>query len=226
MATERFDCPRKHRTAKGAKRIDDLTAVAAELFLERGFEAVAVDDLITRVGGSRSNVYTYFGGKEGLFEAAMLKVSAEMAEPFERLRTDCSEPERVLSSFGVELVKIALSPRTLAVHRLLTTEGARFPRIAQAMLETSYLKAVGFLASWIESQQSEPHCKFASDVPSLVLAEQFVNMVSSGVKLRAIVGLVHPPLPKKTMGEIVDHAVRTFLYGALTSTSTAARGTK
>lgn len=226
MTTELLASARKHRTAKGAQRIEDLTSVAAALFLERGFEAVAVDDLIARVGGSRSNVYTHFGGKEGLFEAAMLKVSADMSKPIELLRIDGLEPEGVLQSFGIELVQIALSPRTLAVHRLLTTEGVRFPKVAQAMLETSYLKAVGLLANWIESQQRKPYCKFAGDVPAQVLAEQFVSMVSSDVKLRAIVGLVHAPLPKKEAGEIVDRAVRTFLYGALASNSPGARGSK
>lgn len=211
--------PRTHRTTKGAQRVDGLIKAAAELFLERGFEAVAVDELIARVGGSRSNVYKHFGGKEGLFEAAMLKVCAEMAVPFERFRIEDLAPEDVLPSFGSELVKIALSPRTLAVHRLLTTEGARFPRVAQAMLETSYVKAVGILASWIETQQLKPYCRLSGDVPAQVLAEQFISMVSSDVKLRAIVGLVASPLPEKVVDDIVARAVRTFLYGASSTTS-------
>lgn len=223
MTTTVSVSPRKHRTAKGAQRIEDLTSAAAELFLERGFEAVAVDDLIARVGGSRSNVYTHFGGKEGLFEAAMMKVCAEMAEPFDRLNMGDLEPERVLPSFGAEWLKISLSPLTLSVHRLLTTEGARFPKVAQTMLANSYLKTIGLLASWVESQQSKPHAKLSSDVPARALAEQFVSMVSSDVKLRAIVGLVQTPLSEEAIDEIVSRAVRTFLHGASTSKNAGPR---
>ncbi|UBT80458.1 TetR/AcrR family transcriptional regulator [Pseudomonas amygdali] len=216
MTTSLTAAPRKHRTAKGAQRIEDLTSAAAELFLERGFEAVAVDDLISRVGGSRSNVYTHFGGKEGLFEAAMLKVCAEMAEPLERLHIEELDPERVLPSFGSELVKIALSPRTLAVHRMLTTEGGRFPKVAQTMLQSSYLKSLGLLARWIESQQQKPHARLTDDVPAQALAEQFFSMVTNDIKLRAIVGLVQTPLPEAAIDVIVSRAVRTFLRGAST----------
>jgi len=223
MTTAMSVSPRKHRTTKGAQRIEALTAAAAALFLEHGFEAVAVDDLIARVGGSRSNVYTHFGGKEGLFEAAMMKVCAEMAAPFERLNIGDLEAARVLPSFGEEWLRISLSPLTLSVHRLLTTEGARFPKVAQAMLENSYFKAIGLLARWIESQQCKPHAELSSDVPARALAEQFVSMVSSDVKLRAIVGLVTMPLSEEAVDEIVSRAVRTFLHGAATSKNAAPR---
>ena len=92
--------PPKHRTAQAAQRIDTLTTVAAELFLERGFESVAVDDLIARVGGSRRNVYSHFGGKEGLFIEAMTRLCAELALPLEQLVIDAREPRKALSTFG------------------------------------------------------------------------------------------------------------------------------
>ncbi|BEM07356.1 hypothetical protein SM14VA4_49280 (plasmid) [Serratia marcescens] len=153
----------------------------------------------------------------------MMKVCAEMAEPFDRLNMGDLEPERVLPSFGAEWLKISLSPLTLSVHRLLTTEGARFPKVAQTMLANSYLKTIGLLASWVESQQSKPHAKLSSDVPARALAEQFVSMVSSDVKLRAIVGLVQTPLSEEAIDEIVSRAVRTFLHGASTSKNAGPR---
>jgi len=37
------------------------------MFLDRGYEAMSLDTLIARAGGSRRNIYDRFGGKEGLF---------------------------------------------------------------------------------------------------------------------------------------------------------------
>lgn len=203
-----------HRTAKGAQRINDLVVIAAQMFLDKGFDAVAVDDLIARAGGSRRNVYSHFGGKEGLFEAAMMHVCAEMAKPLENLNIDGLDPADVLPEFGRELVKTALSPRTLAVHRLLTTEGKRFPAIAQAMLAASYEKVIGILASWIATHQQSANRKLTTEIPAKVLAVQFVSMISSDLKLRAIVGLVGDNLSAAAVDEVVSSAVHTLLYGA------------
>jgi len=65
MAERQIAMLPRHRTAKGARRLQDLTDVAAELFLERGFESVAVDDLIARVGGSSRNVYSHPDSSKG-----------------------------------------------------------------------------------------------------------------------------------------------------------------
>lgn len=203
-------------TAKGAQRVDNLTIIAAHLFLERGFDGVAVDDLIARAGGSRRNVYNHFGGKEGLFRAAMMYICSEMAKPLGQMNIRGLDAERILTAFGHELVRIALSPRTLAVHRLLTTEGKRFPEIAQAMLASSYQKVVEILAAWIATQQTLEQPRFCEDVPAEVLAVQFISLVSSDLKLRAIVGLVPMDLSGNKVDELVGYAVSTFLNGALT----------
>lgn len=206
--------PPRHRTAKGAQRLRDLTSVAAELFLERGFDGVAVDDLIARVGGSRSTVYSHFGDKEGLFKEAMTSLCAEVAKPLDQLHITGREPNEVLSLLGRQLLMSALSPRTLALHRLLVNEGRRFPDVAQAMWEVSYGRAVEILAAWIAEQQQRSIGGLSRAVPAQALAEQFISMVASNAKLRAASGLTSTPLPESEVKEIVHYAVDTFLFGA------------
>lgn len=214
LAAARPPLPPKHRTLKGAQRVEDLIAVAAELFLQRGFDGVAVDDLIARVGGSRSNIYSHFGGKQGLFKAAMLHVCVEMAKPLDQISFEGRTPEDVLLSFGRALVRTALSARTLAVHRVLTNEGGRFPEVAQTMLGSSYLKIQDKLAHWIAGQQADTTGRLDPEIPARVLAEQFMSMTSSDVKLRAIVGLVRLPLSDAEIDDIAQRAVHTLLNGA------------
>ncbi|TEO19049.1 TetR/AcrR family transcriptional regulator [Pseudomonas aeruginosa] len=213
MVSEQRTSPPKHRTAKGAQRLQDLISVAAELFLERGFDGVAVDDLIARVGGSRSNIYNHFGGKEGLFQEAMTALCAEVAKPLEQLDIAQAEPSTVLPMLGRRLLISALSPRTLALHRLLVNEGRRFPQAAQAMWEVSYGKAINILAEWIAGQQVFGQ-GLSNAVPARTLAEQFISLVAAHAKLEAASGLRTSPLSDIEMDDIVSHAVRTFLYGA------------
>ncbi|WP_371856971.1 hypothetical protein [Pseudomonas sp. NFACC44-2] len=46
-------------------------------------------------------------------------------------------------------------------------------------------------------------------------------MTSSDVKLRAIVGLIHPPLSDMAIDTIVMNAVNTFLYGVTARTDSS-----
>ncbi|ROO38395.1 TetR/AcrR family transcriptional regulator [Pseudomonas sp. 7SR1] len=213
MVNDQRTSPTKHRTAKGAQRVQDLISVAAELFLERGFEGVAVDDLIARVGGSRSNIYSHFGGKEGLFQESMTAMCAEVAKPLEQLNIGQTEPSAVLPLLAQQLLRSALSPRTLALHRLLVNEGRRFPDVARAMWDVSYGKAIRILSQWIEGQQRLER-GLSSAVPAQVLAEQFISLVAAHAKLLSASGLRSEPLSESEIDDIVSYAVRTFLYGA------------
>ncbi|HDR9872816.1 TPA: TetR/AcrR family transcriptional regulator [Burkholderia cenocepacia] len=203
----------QHRTAKGAQRIRDLTAVAAELFLERGFETVAIDDLIARVGGSRRNVYSHFGGKEGLFIEAVKKLCAEVAAPLAQLSIGDGDPRAALQAFGLALLQIVTLPRTLELHRLMVAEGRRFPELAQAVFHAGHSQGAKILATWIEKRQMRYPKGTKSQLPSLAVAGYFVNMVVMDVQLRALTGLVPVPLPPKEAQAIVANAVALFLDG-------------
>lgn len=50
---------------------DQAVAAAAELFRQRGFDATSIRDLTAHLGISTSSLYAAFGGKEGIFMAAL-----------------------------------------------------------------------------------------------------------------------------------------------------------
>ncbi len=55
------------RTKRGNERCEKVRVVAADLFLAHGYDGVSLDDIIAQSGGSKTNIYSHFGGKEGLF---------------------------------------------------------------------------------------------------------------------------------------------------------------
>lgn len=202
-------------TAKGAQRLQSLASAAADLFLERGFEAVSVDDLIQRVGGSRRNVYSFFGGKEGLFIEAITRLCAELAQPLGSLAISNHETKDGMVFFGEQLLNIVLQPRTLELHRLMVAEGRRFPALAQAVFAAGPSKAAETLAPWIRARQTKRRGSFDSKVSAEVLAEQFVALVVNDVQLKALVGLVRLPMRPSDVRALVSNAVHTFVHGVV-----------
>jgi TetR/AcrR family transcriptional repressor of mexJK operon len=61
------------------KRAAVLTAGRA-LFLGEGYERTSVDSVAARAGISKRTVYDYFGDKDGLFDAVIVDVGAEVVE--------------------------------------------------------------------------------------------------------------------------------------------------
>jgi AcrR family transcriptional regulator len=75
----------KMRT-KSEERRQAMVATAAELFLQRGYEATSMAEICSRVGGSKATLYGYFKSKEELFLSVMKMLAEErMSHAYARL---------------------------------------------------------------------------------------------------------------------------------------------
>ncbi len=202
-----------HRTKHGAARVRSLTDAAADMFLDQGYEAVSLDALIARVGGSRRNIYSHFGGKEGLFIEVVTRLCADLARPLEGLEISSEGVKDTLTIFGSRLLEIVLQSRTLALHRLMIAEGQRFPELAQAIWQAGHDNAARILIPWIEHKQSNKQLR--ADLPAKDLAGQFVSLVVTEPQLRFLVGFIPDPSRSTENAQIVERAVALFLSGAL-----------
>lgn len=201
----------EHRTAKGKERIDALKEAAITMFLEDGYQAASVDALISQVGGSRRNVYDHFGGKQGLFTEAVVALCDEISAPLNDMVIDGADPEKSLRLFGRGMLDIVLAPRTLALHRMMISEGSRFPALAQSIWDAGYMNAQRVLSQWIRDGQAVGLLR--ADCEAERLAEDFINLTVATPQLKALVGL-QPPLEKHDIETMVDRAVTMFLNGA------------
>ena len=201
----------EHRTAKGKERIEALKEAAINMFLEDGYQAASLDALISQVGGSRRNVYDHFGGKQGLFTEAVVALCEEVSQPLNDMVINGADPENALRLVGINMLEIVLNPRTLALHRMMVSEGSRFPALAQSIWEAGYMNASHKLAGWMADGQRAGLLR--GDVDAGMLAEDFMNLTVSTAQMKALVGLM-PPLSRQETQQIVSHAVTIFLNGA------------
>jgi AcrR family transcriptional regulator len=185
-----------------------LTDAALEMFLDQGYEAVSLDTLISRVGGSRRNIYCHFGGKEGLFLAAVSAMCDRLAEPIKSIRIPlCGDPAAALLQFGRMLLERVLLPRTLDLNRLMIAEASRFPDLARTIWGAGHQQAAIVLAEWITQQQSTGVLRKGH--PPLLLARQFVDLVVTDAQLRAQIGIP----AAFNHDDVLKSSIETFLRG-------------
>src|ERR1700730_2750667 len=82
---------------RGEVRRSQILDAAAQVFLENGYAGATIDLVIERAGASKATVYSFFGGKDGLFAAIV-------EERCERILSAFGDPEvvdhDVLSALG------------------------------------------------------------------------------------------------------------------------------
>ncbi len=198
----------EHRTPKGEARLEALTSTALEMFLDQGYEAVSLDELITRVGGSRRNIYSHFGSKKGLFIAAVTRTCEQLAAPIKSLQIPLSgNPAAALLLFGKSVLDAVLLPRTLDLTRLMIAEAVRFPDLAQTIWSSGHEQPAIVLAEWIAHQQEKGVLRKGE--PPLLLARQFVDLAIADAQLRALIDIP----PEFDNDKSLQAAVDTFLQG-------------
>jgi AcrR family transcriptional regulator len=188
---------------------EELLDAAAGVFFEQGYAGTAIDAVIARAGGSKRNIYSEFGNKEGLFTALVTEHVGRALSPL-AVEGHPGQVLRVtLESFGTALLKGLLSPALLGVYRIAVTERARFPDLVRRFYELGPGHASARLTGVLEAAQERGDIR-VSDCE--MAADQFVGLVRGNLHLQVVLGLRAPPGPKE-LDRWVAAAVDIFLDG-------------
>lgn len=193
--------------SRGELRRQAMLDAATELFLEKGFACTSLSDIVSRSKGSRSTLYEQFGNKEGLLRAIIEEVTADIwtvIGPEDASLRD----EEALVDVARRFVNAAITPRNLAVYRILVAEGPRLPEIAQLFFERGPRQLHRQLAARFQASCKSCEQSGASERT----AQLFLGAVMGVFHLVCVLGLE----PKPTAEDIDAHvrlAVRLFLDG-------------
>jgi AcrR family transcriptional regulator len=199
-------------TARGAGRLRRLRHKAAELFLRHGYEAVSVDDLIAEVGGSKRNVYEHFGGKHGLFVAAVQEVCAEATAPLTGLPMAKAGVEQGLVLYGRHTLRALLQPRALDLHRLSLSDAGRHAELGAVLQQSGCEAASRALGVWVAARQGRAELRADCDAESL--AAQFLCLLVSRPQMQALTDQLPADWEPHGLEQHVDLVVDLFLNGA------------
>jgi TetR/AcrR family transcriptional repressor of mexJK operon len=196
------------RSDSNAKR-EHLLDIAAERFLASGFSAVSVDELVASAGQSKTNVYSWFGGKEGLFLATIDRLLDAMLIPlidngFALL--PLNEGLRVLAD---AVLTIVLGKDALALHRLIIAESQAFPAIGRAWVVAGPERTYRFCADFIAAHQQAGRLRLADPNRAAVF---FHDMLTGDLEHRILVGERTMP-DAAEQDRLIDAVIDVFTRG-------------
>jgi AcrR family transcriptional regulator len=203
------DPPRRaiRRTRRGDQRSEQIRSTATELFLRHGYDGVSVDEIVRIVGGSKTNIYNHFGGKEGLFVAIVKGLCEDLLASFVTIDVSNLSVKNGLRSLARALLGILFQEKHLALQRLVIAEAVRFPALGRAWLESGPKTSRRIIAQFIEQQQRAGCLRRSDPHESATL---FHDMISFDLLHRAMVGdrPTHEDVRQR-----IEAAIEAFLHG-------------
>lgn len=191
------------------KKQTDILKVASELFLERGYDAVTLDDILERVGGSKTTLYSYYGGKEGLFAAMVHQVCCNKLDNLLALDATGLDPAEGLSLLGRRFVSVVTNPEGRSVFRAMIAEAPRFPELAATFFSSGPEATIRTFRRHIEYWQKKGLLRGGNPE---VLAIQFLGLMMGNFHLKNLLGLGHE-LSERQIKAWVARGVQVFLEG-------------
>lgn len=165
-------------------RRNAIVDAAESLFLEHGFERVSLAAIIKQSGGSLATVYELFGNKQGLLRAV---VDRSRQEKFADLTDAACEMESAADALRMiarRLNEHMVSPRAIAMMRIVIAEALRDPEFARDFHRDVHLSFVGELAECFRAWNAEGKAEI--DDPEAA-AELYLASVLCDAQLKAMI---------------------------------------
>lgn len=180
--------PRGRVTRRGRDRGEQLLRVAADLFLARGYDNVTLDEIVALAGGSKTNIYRYYGNKQGFFCHVVEYLCDDFLAPLLSLDVETGGLDGALRRLARTLVAAMLHPRQVAFYRMVVATSARLPEVGRA---------------WFAHGPAASRAAFAR----LLRAQIALGRIDTGTRVDEVAAQLHGAL-------VYDFFTRTVMLGA------------
>lgn len=167
-------------------RVSELLGVAAEVFIERGFEGASTNEIARRANCSKTTLYTRYPSKEKLFLAVLEQRMELILSDFATTLQPELPMEQTLKDYGFRLMQLALSENQLGMIRVISMEASRFPDLGRRFYELGPGRGVAILVNYMEEQIRRE--RLVKESPQM-MAEHLISLITGGYVRWTMVGL-------------------------------------
>jgi AcrR family transcriptional regulator len=190
------------------KRDERLIAIAASMFMERGFEGTSIDAVAEAAGVGKATLYARYKDKGELFAAVLQrKIDRWLSfnDPDHEAAT--GSVEDVLLALARRTVTAALTPEAVAINRIVMAQSARFPSLAKLVHEQGWQRSNAAVAALLDRFAKAGQIEVED---TTVAADLFLSLIIGRQTRMAMLGIETDP---EQVDQRVQAAVRLFLNG-------------
>jgi TetR/AcrR family transcriptional repressor of mexJK operon len=198
--------PSKAAAEQLVHRIEDA---AAELFFSLGYGATTIEAVAKRARVSKRTFYDRFDDKPALFNAVVHHTIDRMRPPAGVPLVRGANLKTMLRGIAELIMRAALSPQAIALHRLIVAESSRFPDLAAVVNnQGASEEAIRLIAGLLERETPREKLRLGN---ATFAAQQFLYMLMTVPQRRAM-GLGTAMSTKEVEAWVRD-TVNLFLNG-------------
>jgi AcrR family transcriptional regulator len=175
--------PPSSRAARALERRQAIIEAAMDEFIAGGYAATRLDDVARRAGVAKGTIYLHFADKEALFQelvrTALVPLIGRLAAPPPAGGSVRAALERFAETFAREVV----STRRGDIVRLIVSEGARFPSVADFYYREVVSRGLAGMRALIELgiARGEIREEGLARYPQIVVAPAIVAVIWQGL---------------------------------------------
>jgi len=196
---------------RGEQRRRAFLDAAADVFLEQGYEAASVNEVVRRAGGSLATLYAQFGNKDGLFQAVIEDITERYSEAIIDAADTDLPLEQGLQQIGEQFLGSILRPRAIAFTRVMIGEGRKIPDMMERWILSGPERVRAAVSEFLLSRGCKEGLHLTEEEADLA-GSFFCEMVRSRHQYRAF-AYEEYPMDEAEARRHVAMAVRFFLDG-------------
>ena len=188
-----------------------MIEAATQLFLEVGYSAASMNQLVERAGGSKSSIYAYFKNKEGLFVAVVEDMVRDILFPLHAIDLGSHSLEDNLLNIGNRTLTVLTSHKGLGLSRIVYAESVKLPEVGLAFYQHGPGRAIKELANYLQDLNNSK--KITCEDPDSA-SEFFWGMLLHKPMLEGLCGtrrLLSAQQRKVHVARVVDTFVVSFI---------------
>ena len=136
------------------KRRRAIIEAARQLFLEKGYGATTLSDIVSRSGGSLSTLYELFENKSGLLRAVVEDACDDLLSAIESATIDDKAPRDALSIIAEYFSLRLADPELISILRVIATETVKFPELGAQFYASGPVAARRLIGDYLRRQQT------------------------------------------------------------------------
>ena len=200
----------KEPTRREKRRLAILDA-AREVFLQQGYGATSLNDIVSVSGGSLATLYDLFDGKAGLFRETIEQECQNFFGVLDSEDIDALPLREALRLVARQFFDGVIQQPKMSLLRIVVAEAPQFPEVGATFYSAGPQRGREIVSTYIEKQSRRGLLQVDDPVRAAIV---FIALVLGEYQMKVLCG-EEVKLAPEEVDRHLDYALDTFLkiYG-------------